>query len=297
MINQTLFNYYGADIKQVKPLGLVSLESFVNAVKNPKPKMVEVLEKIEFYSKIKDEKNRAKYKQMLYFFTPAIICDYRNYKGIKSFTGLATLDFDKLESYEFAQELKEHLFKTFDFIYCAWLSSSKLGVRCIVKIPIVDSIDKFKQHYNALIEYFDIYNGFDSAPKNCVLPLFYSRDSNILFRENPSTFTEIFIPEPPKPKVQGIRIYKDKKVEVIKKMVHTAISKINSYGHPPLRAISFAVGGYVANSYLTQQEAIEILNSEIDRNSYLCQKASVYKSTVKTMVEKGQSEPLTLDFN
>jgi hypothetical protein len=291
------FNYYNSDIKQVKPMGLVSLDKFINSVKNPKPKMIEILEKIEFYSKIKDETNRAKYKQMLYFFTPSIICDYRNYKGIKQFTGLATLDFDKLESYEYAQELKEHLFNEFDFIICAWLSSSKLGVRCLVHIPAASSVDEFKQYYGSLIQDFGIYNGFDTAPKNCVLPLFYSRDSNILFREKYSLYDKKFIPEPVAPKTQPIRIYKNKKVEVIKKMVHTALSKVNNYGHPPLRAISYAVGGYVASDYLTVDEAIDILSDAIDGNSYLSQKASIYKTTAKTMINKGQSEPLILDFN
>jgi hypothetical protein len=278
-------------------MGLVSLEKFINSIKNPKPKMIEILEKIEFYSKIKDETNRAKYKQMLYFFTPSIICDYRNYKGIKQFTGLATLDFDKLESVDYAQEFKDYIFNEFDFIICSWLSSSKLGVRCLVHIPVASSVDEFKQYYGSLIQDFGIYNGFDTAPKNCVLPLFYSRDKNILFRENYSLYNKKFIPEPPKPKADKIRIYKDKKVETIKKMVNSALSKINDYGHPPLRAISYAVGGYVASDYLTVDDAKDILFNAIDSHAYLSQKASIYKATALTMINKGQSEPLILDKN
>lgn len=288
------FNYYTSNIKSVVPLGLITLEKFINAIKNPKPEMVEILEKIQFYSSIKDEVNRAKYKQKLYFFTPSVVCGYRNYKGIKSFTGLAPLDFDKLPSQQFAEELKEHLFNDFDFIICSWLSSSKLGVRCLVHIPVCSDIEEYKAYYGGLIEQFGIYEGFDSAPKNCVLPLFYSHDKNILYRDNFGLFDKKFIPEPPKPKGEKIRIYKDKKVDIIAKMVRTALNKINDYGHPPLRAISYAVGGYVASSYLTESEAEEILFREIDLNNYLSQKSEVYKATAKTMIKKGQTEPLIL---
>jgi hypothetical protein len=286
------FNYYQSNIKSVVPLGLITLEKFINAIKNPKPDMVEILEKIQFYSSIKDEVNRAKYKQMLYLFTPSIVCKYRSYKRIDLFTGLATLDFDKLPSHDYAEELKTHLFNEFDFIICAWLSSSKLGVRCLVHIPQSQSIEEFKQYYGALIQLFGIYDGFDSAPKNCVLPLFYSHDRNILSRENYTIFDEKFIPEPPKPKGEKIRIYKDRNLNRVAKMAHTAISNIVDYGHPPLRAISYAVGGYVASGYLTMSEAQQIIFMEIDSNSYLSQKASVYKKTAETMLVKGQNEPL-----
>jgi len=288
------FNYYPSNIKSVKPLGLVSLEKFITAIKNPKADMIDILEKIEFYSKIKDEKNRAKYKQMLYFFTPAVVCSYRNYKNIETFTGLAPLDFDKLPSQQYAEDLKHHLFKEHDYIIATWLSSSKLGVRALVSIPICNNIDEYKLRYNAIIHKFGIYDGFDTAPKNCVLPLFYSHDRNILSRDNYTTFTDKYEPPKPKPKGEIIRIYKDKKVELVAKMVKSGISKIHDYGHPPLRALAYAVGGYVASDYVNFDEAYKILCDEIDANSYLSQKATVYKATAKQMLTKGMSEPLEI---
>lgn len=288
------FNYYPANIKSVVPLGLVSLKAFIKAIQNPKPEMLEVLEKIEFYSRIKDEKNRAKYKQRLYFFTPAVQCTYRNYKNITKFTGLAPLDFDKLPSQQYAEDLKHHLFDEFPYIIATWLSSSKLGVRALISIPEAKNINEYKQYYNAIINDFGIFDGFDQAPKNCVLPLFYSHDRGILSRSNYTTYTKKHNPQTPPPKGEVIRIYRDKKVALVAKIIKSGISKITDNGHPQLRALAYAVGGYVANDYIDLNEALSILHNEIDANAYLSQKASIYKVTAKTMIEKGQNEPLEI---
>ena len=74
------------------------------------------------------------------------------------------------------------------------------------------------------------------------------------------------------------------------------MSKIVDYGHPPLRAISYALGGYVANNYLSEQEAEDIIIKEIVNNNYLNQKSKVdgYIKTAKDMINKGQQKPLTL---
>ena len=294
-MNQT-FNYYGANIGEVVPLGEVSLDRFINAIKYPKPKMKSILNAIRDAAQNNDENLKAELKKKLYFFTPAVKCTYRNYENIVSFTGLAPLDFDKLPDLNYATELKNHLFNEYPFIVATWFSASRKGIRALVNIPIVNSPDEYKQYYNALIQLFSKYQGFDKAPQNAVLPLFISDDEDLIFRNNPSLWIDKYIPPKPKPKIQKITPYKNKKVQEVANIVNRSIDKIVDYGHPPLRAISYALGGYVANNYLSDDEAEEIIISAIQRNTYLSAQAKIagYIKTAKTMIQKGKQNPLEL---
>ena len=38
-MEKILFNYYPADIKKTKPIGIVNLKQLINAIKNPKPEI------------------------------------------------------------------------------------------------------------------------------------------------------------------------------------------------------------------------------------------------------------------
>src|SRR5690625_3187116 len=133
-----------------------------------------------------------KLKTRLPAFTPSVMVQPgkgRKYDNIDHFTGLLLLDFDSVGSKEDASKFKASIFDNYSFIFACWLSSSGRGVRAIVRIPRVDSIDRFKLHFAAIEQEFNRYKGFDRATKNPILPLFYSYDPNILYRENPDVFT------------------------------------------------------------------------------------------------------------
>ena len=111
--------------------------------------------------RIADEKGdmaiKAELKTSLYSFTPCVRVEgRRRYADIKNFTGLLALDFDKLEM-EYAKEFKTALFNEYSFIIAAWLSPSRHGVRALVKIPIVQSVGEFKEHFNAVSNTLSIY--------------------------------------------------------------------------------------------------------------------------------------------
>lgn len=290
------FQYYGSSIKEVVPLGNLSMLRMIEAIKHPKPHIKEILTQIRYAAGNKDEDTKAYLKQKLYFFTPAVNCTYRNYESIISFTGLAPLDFDKLESEQYAIEFRDFIFNQYPEIIACWLSSSRLGVRALLRIPVVSSPDEYKLYYKGFEQEGKKYKGFDKAPQNCVLPLFISDDENLLYRPDAIEWNKQYIAPPQPPKVTAIIVYQNKQVEKVAKLVNSAMSKIVDYGHPPLRAISYALGGYVANGYLDNNEAEDIIISEIYANSYLNQKSKVngYIKTAKDMINKGKQKPLTL---
>lgn len=293
-----LFQYYTNDIKSTKPLGYVSLMYWINSMQNPKPKFENIFKEIEIASKDENKAKKDLLKRELYYFTPCVIINnQRRYSGIDRFTGLLTIDFDGLET-DFAIEFKKALFNEYKFIICTWLSASKKGVRALIKIPIAKDVEDFKYYFNAIEQEFGGFKGFDTAPKNSVLPMFMSYDKDILFRTDFSTFTKKYIPYV-KPIIPQYFISNDS--STVEKIIHSAVNKISSNGHPQLRATAFALGGYVSAGYISEQDALSLIYKCIEFNTYLGRRAKginmadVYKATAKTMVIQGQSKKLFID--
>jgi hypothetical protein len=74
------------------------------------------------------------------------------------------------------------------------------------------------------------------------------------------------------------------------------IDAIYDNGHPQLRAVCFALGGYVANGYISEMEAMDYAEDMIRHNAYLgiAKKVNTYIRTSVTMIRKGQTQPLSL---
>lgn len=97
-----------------KASGETTISNLLKAIKNPKPKLRELIDKIRTES---DKTKRSEMKSQL---TGFIIQSYgtgnaRNYENIKSFTGYTVLDFDGDKVKGFAEDLKQFLFDSFDF--------------------------------------------------------------------------------------------------------------------------------------------------------------------------------------
>jgi len=288
------FQYYSGNIRDSIPKGIIELDVFIEKIRNPKDATKGLMFDIRTET---DKGRRDKLKTKLPAFTPCAIVHpgkSRKYDNIEQFTGIAMLDFDGLPSREYAVNFKEKIFNKYTYIIASWLSSSGRGVRAALNIPRVHSTDEFKLHFAAIEKEFKQYKGFDPAPKNAILPLFFSYDPNILYREDPTTFTDTYVePEPPKPepamlpKPTGTGKYHEWALSNIEK----SIQRIQSNGHPQLRAAAYAAGGYVGAGYITEHEAIELIDHLIV-TGYLKGKASSYKRTAREMIKKGQSEPL-----
>jgi len=290
-MNTQVFNYYPANIKQSAPLGTVTLERALRSIKNPKESIKETFEKIRLADEANDLKLKGELKCKLYSFTPCVLIEgKRSYEGIKNFTGYLMIDFDHLET-PTAIEFKQALFNEYKFIIATWLSASKHGVRAVISIPICESIIEFKQYFEGVKNIMDIYNGWDNAPKNCVLPLFLSYDPDLLQRTDYSTFKHKVIKAEPQIVKQYIINDRSSQVE---KIIFASLQKITTAGHPILRASSFALGGYVSAGYIDESQATQMINQMIESHSYLSQKKEVYKTTAKEMITKGKSQPLYL---
>ena len=286
------------NVKITRPVKDWTINDMFNYIKNMPPDDFNKYEKIRQAEIDGDAATKAFYKQQLYYVVPAVYLNpegHRSYEDIIEFNGVMPLDYDHLES---PDVFKKYLFEKHKEIIAAWLSSSGKGVRALVKIPTVYSVDDYKSLFWGATETFGKYDGFDIALQNCVLPLFLSPDKDILIRndfdewtttgENPKELaydesSNVFIGEVKR---------QDKTSKIVLKRIWKAIDKIEDNGHPQLRAAAFTLGGYVGGGFINRDYAIEQIHLMIESNAYLSQKPAVYKKTAVDMIISGMKKPI-----
>lgn len=290
------FQYYNGRINDCKPAGWVSLHRFVEAIRNPKPHVVTIINKVAEFEAMGNMKAKAREKEKLHRFTPCVhIRDWRNYENIVRFTGLIVLDFDHIIH---APELKNFLFDEYECIIAAWLSPSRRGVKALLKIPIVKTVEEFKEYFYGISAELYNYEGYDTTPQNAVLDLFCSIDSKILYRTDATEWQqkgiytrsfeqkEALLPTPIHPS------YKYEKIII--QIINSGFDRIKDNGHPQLRSLCLAVGGYVANNYIDYSTALQQIDYRIANHHYLKKGIAGYKKTARQMLDYGMAKPLHL---
>jgi len=239
-------------------------------------------------AKTTDPAERKKLKQKLPICTPCInVSTNRDYAHITSFTGLLVMDFDHIEESEL---LRDTLFDH-NFVIAAWLSPSRKGVKCFIQIPICKDPDEFKEYFFGLFNYFP---GSDISCQNAVQPLFLSTDPDIRFRTDATEWNIKGINKKAKPTITlaPTNFTRDEKRVAAK--IKSAFAKIIDNGHPQLRSACLSLGGYVGNNYLTESEAIQLVDSLIENHPYLSKGIAGYKRTARLFIGYGQRNPLCL---
>lgn len=295
---ETTFPYYPSNIETKKPLGEVSLKEFIRAVKNPKKEIVDLFKKIKKASKDGDLQLKAQLKKGLFYFNPCVNTDGkgRSYSNITNFTGFAQIDFDGID---YPCEFRDWFFKKVKSCAVCGVSSSGLGVKAIIRIPVVQSVEEYKQYFHGIGYYLEKYKGFDIAPQNPILPLYIFHDPDVKYRDNATVST-----------VRGLKINAFKKFEgditpvenvnfddiyFIKNIFKKKIREIQDNGHPQVVAASCMLGGYYISGYLTEDESMDLIEKEIPKNEYLSKNIKGYIRTAKEMFNRGSNSPLYLE--
>ena len=285
------FQHYSGNIHLPKPNGFVTLDRFIKANKHTKPELKAIFKELE----TADGKRKAELKLKLFYFTPCVTVSHsRKYDHIISFTGLAVLDFDHIND---AEAFRDALFNNYEEIICAYCSPSKRGVKALISIPVVSSVDEFKQYFWGIADEMLAYEGFDQTSQNPVLPLFLSSDPDLKYRTDYTTWTtkgtrEVFNPIPTE------RINVDVTDNKTKYAVHcftTAINSIQTEGHPQLRSACIALGGYVSSGYISLSDAIQLAYNLIESNQYLSKGIRGYKQTAEWAINQGTNRQLIIN--
>lgn len=84
------FQFYPAYVNSKKPIGTITLEEFIKAIKSPSDKIKSVFAQIAEAEKVRDDKRKAELKQEnLFYFTPCVYTDGlgRSYSKYRIFYG------------------------------------------------------------------------------------------------------------------------------------------------------------------------------------------------------------------
>lgn len=293
------FQFFPARIWEAKPLGQLTLRSFLDVHKNPKESTVQVIEQIKIAAKNNDLKLKDSLKQNnLYSFVPSVILDGngRGLLNIVDFNPIMLCEFDKIDN---ALELKERLFNNLKSVIAAWISPSGRGLKLLIRIKKPKSVEQYKEYFCGLAYYLSQYEGFDGVNFNIVLPLFLSYDRDILVREDAEEWVQRGN------KINAFKVYEgefdvpenidlETKDKIISKISYL-MNRIEENGHTQLLAYSTLLGGFCSQYGLKVNEAEEIMYNLIEENSYLQKNLRGYKKTASDMIHRGFLSPITLE--
>lgn len=298
----TKFPYYPNDIRVVKPLGLVTLREFIRAVREPKNEVKQLFIDIREASAKGDLKLKAELKKKLYYFTPCVNTNGkgRSYQDIVSFTGLMQIDFDGIP---YSEEFRDKFFDTVKSCAVCGVSPSGFGIKAILRIPVVKTVDEFKSYFYGVGYYLERYKGFDIAPQNCTLPLYSFYDPNARYREDAivSTVRGEKINAFDKEKMVDLTDYdggeeatKNIK-EKIAKYLTNKINSIDDNAYPKILSLGTVVGGWCSYYSLDLDAVVDYTNNLIDNNSYMQKSLRAYKKGFYDCMLKGMSAPWSLE--
>jgi len=300
--------YYNGNIQNSICQGYVGLDRFVEANREPLPDASALLDKINQASLDGDKELKMKLKRNLPYFTPSIVFEVgakRRYDNIKSFNGVVQLDFDDEQR---AKDLKAYLWSTFDQLYCTYLSPSGKGVKALMRIPIVETVNQYKEYFLNIEEHFlgIGIDSFDHCGYNPIQPLYLSHDADILHRKNPDTWTEKTIPKtheelenyvckaPLNTIIGGEDVYKSQayyrkiSIDIFVKKVENIVGEP---GHTRFRDACIVLGSRVGAGYIDMHDALMIAKHELERNAYLQKNLKGYWETGSSRIRLGSQSP------
>lgn len=301
--SEIFFPYYSGNIYKSESLGKVNLEQFIMKTRNSAPKLKKLFEEIKQAKLNNDVALKRSLKQQLFSFTPSVMINKgskRNYSNIINFTGLMQIDLDCIETIHEAVQIKEHIFENYKQIVCAFLSPSRNGVKCLMRIKKPESIDEYKALHQGMVNTFEEYSYLDTATKNAVLPMFLSHDENILFRnfEDCEEWTYADYTKPnyvrlnETPTTSEVNIEnKDEYYKRVVRIINSRFDSILDNGHPQVRSTCLVLGSRVAAGYIDESDAKALFEENISRNSYLQKNVRGYLKTGYWAIREGMKSP------
>jgi len=172
------------DIKSVSPLKDVNALKVVEEIKSGKYK-----EQVSQVRLETDKKKRNELKQKLPYVTFAGVFSTRSNSNLKKSSGLACFDFDEVLDVE---ELKSKVNED-KYTLASFVSPSGNGLKVLVKIPLVDNNDDYKDYYVEISKHFEQYHKADEGTKDIARACYLSYDTNAFINPDSLLFTDKFL--------------------------------------------------------------------------------------------------------
>jgi len=230
----------------------------------------------------KDEKKKKELKKML----PCILFSgkftERNDKSITEHSGFVVLDWDKLQD---AKAKKEEI-SLLPYVYSCFISPSGDGVKAVIKIP--SDISKHRGYYKGLMQ---IFPDLDATSINESRICYASADNEIYINTIATTF-DTYI------KVLDAKINNSVEIKEVKfndygranRALNLIRNAVDGQKHAELLKASKLMGGYIAGGLISEDEAIRLLESEIQNKNI--DDFDGAKLTIRNGIKYGKSTPI-----
>ena len=143
-------------------------------------------------AKLRVEENkelRNKLKAKLPLATFCGVFSVRSKANIKKPSGLACLDFDDvLDLPKLIEQVNND-----EYTFSSFISPSGTGLKVLVKIPLVDNDDDYKDYYYEIQKHFDGYHETDKSTIDISRATYLSFDPNLFLNAESTLFTNKFI--------------------------------------------------------------------------------------------------------
>ena len=231
--------------------------------------------------KLRAEKDEAKQKEIKN--TLPCVCfsgkfTFRNDKSCETHSGVAIMDFDKLENVkDKINELKED-----KFIYACWISPSGNGVKALVKFP--PDIQSHREYYNGLLQN---YKGLDPTSINISRICYESFDPEIYINED----SEIWETKQIEQKIINTPLTFTHDYKIVNVAAQMIRNSSDGEKHNVLLKAAKLVGGYVAIGKINEAEAIKSLSFEIDNKNIVDKRGAM--QTIQDGINYGKLRPIS----
>ena len=299
-------SWYGGDIRNSICQGHVNLNRFVKGIRHPSGGALLLLNKISKASASGNKEQKMLLKRSLPYFTPTVIIEKgsrRRYENIREFNPIMVLDFDNEPR---AEDLKNYLWENYPEIYCVYISPSGQGVKVLIKIPLVKTVEEYKEYFlGAEHEFSELgIDTLDHCNYNPIQPLYLSHDPDLLYKPNPKTWVKKFIKpdtsqmyvEPPPLNITGDdTVYKSPAyyqritVEIFVNKMHEIVGEP---GHTRMRNAAILLGSRSGAGYISISDAKQLFLYELSINKYLQKNLKGYEKTGLSRIDLGYTNPI-----
>lgn len=204
----------------------------------------------------------------------------RNKEGLVNSSGYAVIDFDGVELASLEKKLRND-----PYIYSFFLSPSGDGYKALMKIPIVNDDEDFKEIFAAIEKR---YPELDKSGKDISRACFFSFDPDIYVNKKAITFQERVKAEKRTTNINAKSVYTDySKVNIALNKIRQSVE---GEQHNVLLKMSILMGGYVAARKVDENEAIRLLEQEFERKNPDAHYD--YKKTIRDGLKEGKGRPI-----
>lgn len=207
----------------------------------------------------------------------------RSDKALARHSGYIVLDFDHVN----VPQVKSTLASD-QYVFAVWVSPSGDGLKALVR---VSNPERHRDHFRALCKYFDSQYGVevDVSGINESRACYESYDEHLVQKDS-EVFTRMVGEEQPEQTASMGQVQTD--YNKLGLACHMIRKSQDGNKHNTLVTASYVIGGYIAAGRIEQEEAMRVMEREIEQKGVTGADLDHAKRTIRDGIEQGKQAPI-----